>query len=60
MKLPRSEPNKLNTLKEYCHPLLLDYLEQEHNGVERLAFQNENLTALVPYSGQFGRLKCWW
>ena len=36
-------------LKEHRHPLLLDYLEEEHKRAERLVFQNAYFTALVPF-----------
>ncbi len=34
---------------EHHHPLLMDYLVEEHHRAERIVFQNGSFTALVPF-----------
>jgi len=34
---------------QHSHPLLADYLDQEHKRQERILFSNDHFTALVPY-----------
>ena len=49
MRSPRSLPARLPTLTEHRRPLLADYLAEEHRRNERIVFQNDHFTALVPF-----------
>jgi len=52
-QLPNEIVKELATQTEYFkindHPLLVDYVQEEHKRKERILFANDHFTALVPY-----------
>jgi UDPglucose--hexose-1-phosphate uridylyltransferase len=52
-QLPNEIVKELATQKEYFnkngHPLLLDYVQEEHKQKDRILFANDHFTALVPF-----------